>query len=81
VSDSIITESQLLELAGLRQRSALRRALKKAGIPFKELAGVLFTTQAAIDAALAGRSNEGKKRPNLDALTATGADRPRRVPL
>jgi hypothetical protein len=77
----IITESQLLELAGLRQRSALRKALKKAGIPFKELAGVIFTTPEAINAALIGRGNDTKKRPNLDALTAKGESSPRRVPL
>jgi predicted nucleotidyltransferase len=79
--NQIIRETELLELSGLSQRSALRKALKKAGIPFKELAGVLFTTQAAIDAALVGRGNDTKKRPNLDALTAKGESSPRRVPL
>lgn len=67
--DGIITEERLMSLAGLSQRAALRRHLKKAGIPFKVLNGTIFTTEEALTAALAGRAQK-TRGPNLDALTA-----------
>jgi len=65
---SVITQAQLMELTGLRQRAALRRHLRKAGIPFKEVRGVLFTTQGALDAAMVGHARTRKAEPNLGAL-------------
>jgi hypothetical protein len=64
----ILTQEKLLELAGLRQKAALRRHLRKACIPFKEMNGRIFTTQAALDAAMVGREKTTKRGPNLDAL-------------
>ena len=68
----IVTQDKLLELAGLRQKAALRRHLRKACIPFKEMNGRIFTTQAALDAAMVGREKNRTKGPNLDAITAKG---------
>jgi hypothetical protein len=67
---SIITQDDLLKLAGLTQKAALRRHLRKAGIPFRELNGRILTTQSAIDAAMVGRAKDQKRGPNLDAITA-----------
>jgi hypothetical protein len=64
----IVTQDKLLELAGLRQKAALRRHLRQAHIPFRELNGRIFTTQAALDAAMVGREKTTKRGPNLDAL-------------
>jgi hypothetical protein len=66
----ILSERQLLKLAGLTQRAALRRHLRKSCIPFKELNGRIFTTQAALDAAMVGREKNQKRGPNLDALAS-----------
>lgn len=68
--DSIIEQARLMELTGLRQKAALRKALRRAGIPFKECAGVIFTTQGALDAAMVGHAKNQKRGPNLDAITA-----------
>lgn len=62
-----------MELAGVAQKAALRRHLRRAGIPFKELNGRILTTQSALDAALVGREKNQKRGPNLDAITAKGA--------
>lgn len=70
--DSIITQERLMELTKLRQKAALRRALRLAGIPFKECAGVIFTTQGALDAVMVGREKKKLGAPNLDAITAKG---------
>jgi hypothetical protein len=67
---SIITQHDLMSLTGLRQKAALRRALRRAGIPFKECAGVIFTTQGALDAAMVGHAKNQNRGPNLDAITA-----------
>lgn len=68
-----MTQERLLELAGLTQKAALRRHLRKAHIPFRELNGRIFTTQAALDAAMVGREKKKAGAPNLDAITAKGA--------
>lgn len=70
--DRLVGQDELMQLAGLRQKAALRRHLRKAGIPFREVGGRLFTTEEAITATLVGR---GKKEQgiDLDALTAKGA--------
>src|SRR5690348_8621752 len=62
-SDGIIAQSRLMELAGVRQKAALRRHLRKACIPFRELNGRIFTTQAALDAAMVGREKNQKRGP------------------
>ena len=64
--DSIIEEPRLMKLARVTQRAALRRHLRKAHIPFKELNGRIFTTQAALDAAMVGRAKK-KATPNWNA--------------
>ena len=69
----IVTQERLLKLAGLTQKAALRRHLRKSHIPFRELNGRIFTTQAAIDAAMVGREKKKLGAPNLDAITAKGS--------
>ena len=66
--DSIITQDRLMELAGVRQKAALRKALRRAGIPFKELNGRILTTQGALDAAMVGHAKDKKAEPNFGAL-------------
>jgi hypothetical protein len=67
-----VTHEQLLELARLPAKTriaTLRKALRKAGIPFKELAGRAFTTEQAITAALTGHGKKPQKAgPNWAAL-------------
>ncbi len=63
----MIGQDELLKLTGLSQRAALRRHLKKAGIPFKELNGRILTTEEAITASLVGRAKK-KTQPNFAAL-------------
>jgi len=66
--DGILTQERLMEITGLRQRAALRRHLRKAGIPYKEVRGVIFTTQGALDAAMVGNANKKAKNiPNWNA--------------
>ena len=63
----MIGQDELLKLTGLSQRAALRRHLKKAGIPFKELNGRILTTEEAVTASLVGRGKK-KTQPNFAAL-------------
>lgn len=70
--DGIIEQGRLMKLAGVRQKAALRRHLRKAGIPFKELNGKILTTQTALDAAMVGHAKKNRG-PNLDAITAKGS--------
>lgn len=62
-----------MELTGLRQKAALRKALRRAGIPFKECAGVIFTTQGALDASMVGHAKNKNRGPDLDAIATKGA--------
>lgn len=66
---TVLTQAALLELTGLRQKAALRRHLKRAGIPFREIGGRILTTEAAFDAALSGREKK-KNEPNWGAADA-----------
>ena len=66
--DAILTQERLMELSGLRQKAALRRHLKRAGIPYRELGGRITTTVEAFNATLVGRGNTKRKEPNLGAL-------------
>lgn len=63
---TVLTQDELLKIAGLRQKSALRRHLRRAGIPFREIGGRITTTVAAFDAALAGRDKK-KNEPKWGA--------------
>ena len=63
----MIGQDELMDVAGLKQKSALRRHLKKAGIPFKEINGRLVTTEEALTASLVGRARK-KTQPNFAAL-------------
>ncbi len=63
----MIGQDELMDMAGLKQKSALRRHLKKASIPFKELNGRLLTTEKALTASLVGRARK-KRQPNFGAL-------------
>lgn len=63
---TIVTEQELLTLFRLKQRAALRRHLRKSGIPFKEPHGVIFTTTGAIDASMVGHAKK-KATPNWNA--------------
>jgi predicted nucleotidyltransferase len=69
---TVLEQSDLMRLTGLRQKAALRRHLRKAGIPFKEAGGVIFTTQGALDAAMVGREKTNRKGPDLNAITTKG---------
>lgn len=52
----LLTEDDLMEWTGVRQRTALERLLRKLGIAYGYGAGNrIVTTQAAVDAALVGR--------------------------
>ena len=60
-----------MALARCSQKAALRRHLRKAGIPFKELNGRILTTQGALDAAMVGHAKKKKaSEPNWSALDA-----------
>ena len=63
---AIVTEAELLAMLKLKQRAALRRHLRKAGIPFKEPNGVIFTTTGALDASMVGHAKK-KATPNWNA--------------
>lgn len=69
---SILTHEKLLELAGLPANariSTLRKRLKKAGIPYREISGRIFSTDDAITALLVGKSKNAKRpEPNWAAL-------------
>jgi integrase len=65
----IVEHEQLQSMTGLQKTAALRRALRKAGIPFREHNGRLFTTEEAITAVLVGRTKKrDEEGPNFDAL-------------
>ena len=68
--EGVIEQEALMRLARCSQKAALRRHLRKSAIPFKELNGRIFTTQAALDAAMVGHAKNQKRGPNLDAITA-----------
>ena len=68
MSDGVLTQDRLLELTGLRQKAALRRHLRKAGVPFREIGGRILTTEEAFTAVLSGHGKKKKAGPNLDAL-------------
>lgn len=63
----VLEQDDLLRLTGLRQKAALRRHLRKAGIPFRELNGRITTTEEALTASIVGRDKNKKARLNLDA--------------
>jgi hypothetical protein len=70
--DGIFTQEELMEITGVRQRAALRKALRHAHIRFHETNGRIWTTQSAIDAPLVGREKKDNRGPNLDAITTKG---------
>ena len=63
MTDGIITQERLMEITGLRQKAALRRHLRKAGVPFLEINGNIFTTEDALTDRLAGRRARKKTQP------------------
>lgn len=65
---SVLEHEDLLRLTGLKQKSALRRHLRRAGVPFKEIAGRISTTEQAYTEALRGRAKNKKTEPNFDGL-------------
>lgn len=81
MTDTIIEQERLYEVAGLSakaHRATLRKALKRAAIPFRELNGRIFTTQAAIDAALIGHAKTKSSEPDLGAYFAAKSARKKR---
>lgn len=70
---TVLSQTALLELTGLRQKAALRRHLKRAGIPFRELGGRIVTTEEAFNDTLVGRGNKNNRGPDLDSITSKGA--------
>ena len=69
VRDGVLSQSRLFELTGLRQKAALRKHLRRAGVPFREINGRILTTEEAFTATLIGRAKK-TRGPNLEALTA-----------
>lgn len=65
---TIVTAQELMTLFRLKQRAALRRHLRKSGIPFKEVNGVIFTTQNTLDAAMVGHAKKKKAGVNWDGI-------------
>ena len=63
----VIDQDELLKLAGLKRPGALKRHLKRAGIPFKVLNGNIMTTEEALTSSLVGRAKP-TKGPNLAAV-------------
>ena len=63
----LIDHECIQKITGLKQTAAIKRALKKAGLPFKETNGRLFSTEEAWTAAQVGRAKK-KKGPNFEAL-------------
>lgn len=55
---TVLEQDDLLRLTGLKQKAALRRHLKDAGIPFRELNGRITTTEEAMTASLVGRDKK-----------------------
>lgn len=76
---TIVQYEDLLRLTGLKQKAALRRHLRKAGIPFKEINGRIFTTEEAMTAALCGRAKP-KATPNLNWAHLDQPQQPRPRP-
>lgn len=68
MSDGVLAQERLFELTGLRQKAALRRHLRRAGVPFKEIAGKIMTTEEAFTATLVGRGTKRKSRIRWDAI-------------
>jgi hypothetical protein len=65
----IVTQEQLAEATGYRQRAAIKRWLRRRKIPFTEgKDGRLVTTQAALDAALC---REIKTTPDFSDFAPT----------
>jgi hypothetical protein len=66
----LVDHNQLQNLTGLQQTAAMRKQLKRQGIPFRVTrGGRLWTTWDAINSTLVGHAKK-KTGPNLDALTA-----------
>lgn len=65
----IVNQVELAKLAKLEpgSKAALKKHLKRAGIPFRELNGNLFTTVDAMTATLVGRASKRKAEPDWDA--------------
>ena len=62
----LIDHEHIQRVTGLKQTAAMKRALKRAGLPFREANGRLFSTEAAWTNAQAGRAK--KKRPDYGKL-------------
>lgn len=65
---TVLEQEDLLRLTGLKQKAALRRHLRHAGIPFRELNGRITTTEGAMTASIVGRGKTTKTKANLDAV-------------
>jgi hypothetical protein len=55
---AILSQERLLKLTGLKQRAALRRHLRRAGVSFSEVNGRILATEEAFSARVA----HGKKK-------------------
>lgn len=53
----LIGHEELARVTGYRRKADLRRYLKRLGIPFREGRGMIWTTEAAVTAALVGKNN------------------------
>lgn len=65
---TVLTQDDLLRITGLRQKAALRRHLRKASIPFRELGGRITTTEEAFTATLVGREKNKNTEPDWNGL-------------
>lgn len=68
----VLDQDDLLRLTGLSQKAALKRHLKRGGIPFKEINGRILTTTDALTATMVGKNAKKKKQPNWGALDNAG---------
>lgn len=60
---TVLEQEDLLRLTGLARKAALRRHLRKAGIPFREINGRIFTTAEAFTTTLIGRERKRHDEP------------------
>ena len=68
MQDNVIPFERLQELTGLRQPAAIARRLKRQGVSVIYGKGGVFTTEAALNAALGVAQNEEKQPEKITLL-------------
>jgi hypothetical protein len=80
VASEIVTHEQLQALTGYTQLAAMRRELRRSGVPVRQTGGRLWTTTEAMTATLIGRAKQ-QKGPNFERLTQARQNKERKVLL